>query len=711
MAQKVPATQALDQFAGSLDRSTWSKTLLDSRGAYTSLREHFLRGVEHGDELESVVDPLTEDEKSPWVAIRRDEALRDEILLDIDRCMPENLYFRQPETQKMMLDILFIFCKLNQDVGYRQGMHELLAPVLWVVERDAIEPGSHDHGHDKVQDEELLLDVLNPECVEHDSFTLFSLIMQTAKSFYELGEAEDHPRVITKEQPPTTSRHSPIVERSRSIHEDHLARADPELADRLKEIDVLPQIFLIRWIRLLFGREFPLDDLLALWDILFAEDPTLQLVDHICVAMLLRIRWQLVVADYSTALTLLLHYPSPTKPHSPSTFVQDALYLRNNPFDGGAHIVYKYSHKTLSTNQRQRGSSSKSSSLAPRQQIRTNSPLRAPGKFLKHQRGVEGMLQDAAKGVYSRGEKWGVTRVVRDAVGEVRKNVQGFQSGGSTQRNPLVGAGGDVDIAASVETRDTGVAERLSILETRNNNLAKMLEEALTELRLQQKALSTEDANKENVAEAIGVAIAKVQFVQFYLEDPMLSVPLPAQGEASKDTTTLARAGPPLLNEPQSPKPLENSTTMVPRSESPLKDPQPPASASESQDMHLPTHHPPAGAPATSTIVTEAQPKTSTTSMHHETEPSPFHRPRPSLTQSSFSWMLGEDQRRSSFVSSSPLPPDKRRGSAISSQTGSLFGEGAHGKGQTSGAHGKKADKVADEGFDLGSLRGGRPAG
>ena len=38
-------------------------------------------------------------------------------------------------------DILFIFCKLNPDVSYRQGMHELLAPVLWVIERDAIDLG------------------------------------------------------------------------------------------------------------------------------------------------------------------------------------------------------------------------------------------------------------------------------------------------------------------------------------------------------------------------------------------------------------------------------------------------------------------------------------------------------------------------------------------------------------------------------------------
>jgi TBC1 domain family protein 5 len=57
---------------------------------------------------------------------------------------------------------------------------------------------------------------------------------------------------------------------------------------------------LSRWIRLLFGREFPFDDLLALWDTLLAEDPALELIDMVCVAMILRIRWD-----------CRLHFPSP----------------------------------------------------------------------------------------------------------------------------------------------------------------------------------------------------------------------------------------------------------------------------------------------------------------------------------------------------------------------------------------------------------------
>lgn len=45
-----------------------------------------------------------------------------------------------------------------------------------------------------------------------------------------------------------------------------------------------------RWVRLLFGREFPLQDLLVVWDALFADCVTLDLVDYVFVAMLLYIR-------------------------------------------------------------------------------------------------------------------------------------------------------------------------------------------------------------------------------------------------------------------------------------------------------------------------------------------------------------------------------------------------------------------------------------
>lgn len=64
-----------------------------------------------------------------------------------------------------------------------------------------------------------------------------------------------------------------------------------------------------KWLRLLFGREFHLQDLLILWDAIFAFGRSLKLVDYICVAMLIYIREQLLQMDEMTVMKRLLKYP------------------------------------------------------------------------------------------------------------------------------------------------------------------------------------------------------------------------------------------------------------------------------------------------------------------------------------------------------------------------------------------------------------------
>lgn len=46
----------------SIDVTRWSAAIADSRSAYTSLREHFLRYIENPDELGSALDPLDDDQ-------------------------------------------------------------------------------------------------------------------------------------------------------------------------------------------------------------------------------------------------------------------------------------------------------------------------------------------------------------------------------------------------------------------------------------------------------------------------------------------------------------------------------------------------------------------------------------------------------------------------------------------------------------------------
>ena len=84
----------------------------------------------------------------------------------------------------------------------------------------------------------MLLSILSQRFIEHDAFTLFGILMQTAKSFYETTSSG-------VKSATGSSMNSAIVERSRKIHEEYLNMVDPELAKHLHSIDILPQIFLM----------------------------------------------------------------------------------------------------------------------------------------------------------------------------------------------------------------------------------------------------------------------------------------------------------------------------------------------------------------------------------------------------------------------------------------------------------------------------------
>lgn len=160
--------------------------------------------------------------------------MRADILQDVDRCLQENFFFREPSTKDKMVDILFIYSKLNPDLGYRQGMHELLAPILWVVDKDAIETKSAPENSNG-EDDDFLLQLLQAEFIEHDSFTLFCSVMQTTRSYYEHNRhrsANGQMDVV------------PIVNQCHHIHNELLMTTDLELADHLQAMEILPQIFL-----------------------------------------------------------------------------------------------------------------------------------------------------------------------------------------------------------------------------------------------------------------------------------------------------------------------------------------------------------------------------------------------------------------------------------------------------------------------------------
>ncbi len=119
-------------------------------------------------------------------------------------------------------------------------MHEVLAPILWVVERDAIDFAAH--GKDREQHiEPIIAELFDSRFVGHDTFTLFGLVMQNAKSSYELGSQDQSARSLS----PMTSTEAPMVTRSKRVLDDYLVRVDPALAAHLHDIEIIPQVFMM----------------------------------------------------------------------------------------------------------------------------------------------------------------------------------------------------------------------------------------------------------------------------------------------------------------------------------------------------------------------------------------------------------------------------------------------------------------------------------
>ncbi|KAI1317504.1 TBC1 domain, member 5 [Mortierella claussenii] len=335
----------------SLEISSWPFAISSERGRYVELRKKYIRAIGGDDEPEPDLDvnnPLSLAEDSPWQQFFVDSELRKIIKQDVDRTLPDNDYFRSEKVQEQLNDILFIYCKINHDVSYRQGMHELVAHILWVVSSESLdvnaEPGT---SSDPTLD--VIKSVLNSDYIEHDTFALFSSLMSRAKPWYEFSDERgasrrlkpnltSHTQLFGRlEAPePPAGKQTPVIEWSMKIFH-HLERVDNELYLHLKSLDIQPQLFGIRWFRLLFGREFPMDDVLTLWDGIFAKDPSLNICIFIGLALLLRIRDELLEEDFAGCLHKLMRYPSVKDVH---LFIPQALTLQRSPSaTGGIEVI------------------------------------------------------------------------------------------------------------------------------------------------------------------------------------------------------------------------------------------------------------------------------------------------------------------------------------------------------------------------------------
>ncbi|XP_030301268.1 TBC1 domain family member 5 isoform X1 [Calypte anna] len=312
------------------DRSHWIKTTSDLRTSYSKIKEiHITNPRKAGQQDLIINNPLSQDEGSLWNKFFQDKELRAMIEQDVTRTFPEMQYFQQENVRKILTDVLFCYARENEQLLYKQGMHELLAPIVFILHCDH---QAFSHASEAAQPSEEMKVLLNPEYLEHDAYAMFTHLMKTAEHWFSTFEHDSQKEkdvIITPmpfARPQDLGPSIAIVAKVNQIQDHLLKKHDIELYMHLNRLEIAPQIYGLRWVRLLFGREFPLQDLLVVWDALFADSITLNLVDYIFVAMLLYIRDALISSNYQTCLGLLMHYPPIGDVHS---LILRALFLRD----------------------------------------------------------------------------------------------------------------------------------------------------------------------------------------------------------------------------------------------------------------------------------------------------------------------------------------------------------------------------------------------
>ncbi|XP_054991252.1 TBC1 domain family member 5 isoform X1 [Sorex araneus] len=325
------------------DKSQWISRIKELRAWYSSVKEIHITNPRKvvGQQDLMINNPLSQDEGSLWNKFFQDKELRTMIEQDVKRTFPEMQFFQQENVRKILTDVLFCYARENEQLLYKQGMHELLAPIVFILHCDH---QAFLHACESAQPSEEMKALLNPEYLEHDAYAMFSQLMETAEPWFSTFEHDGQkgkdalmtpiPFARPQDLGPTIA----IVTKVNQIQDQLLKKHDIELYMHLNRLEIAPQIYGLRWVRLLFGREFPLQDLLVVWDALFADGLSLSLVDYIFIAMLLYIRDALISSNYQTCLGLLMHYPVIGDVHS---LILKALFLRD-PKRNPRPVTYQF---------------------------------------------------------------------------------------------------------------------------------------------------------------------------------------------------------------------------------------------------------------------------------------------------------------------------------------------------------------------------------
>ena len=199
--------------------------------------------------------------------------------------------------------ILYIYSKLNKDIGYVQGMNELIAPIYYCFCIDTTE---------------------KLENIEADSFWCFTLLMKDIKKLFLKENDNKKGGIFDKLY----------------ILELIISKLQGDIYKILKNNNVSIFNFAFSWINLFFSQEFLMPDTLRLWDIIFSEKDRFSFVYFFCMAILEYKKEKIKYKDFSDIITEIRDLQN----ENIEKIIHMAINFKNKYEKKVNEIISKYNH-------------------------------------------------------------------------------------------------------------------------------------------------------------------------------------------------------------------------------------------------------------------------------------------------------------------------------------------------------------------------------
>ena len=185
---------------------------------------------------------------------------------DIDRLYSDIEFFQQEEVRASIKRICKVFALQHPNVGYQQGIHELAGIIFYAyseyfpVEGETIIPFPEKF--------EPTFSILTKNgYTEHDTYITLEHLIEFMERSYLNGALG-------------------VQDQCNELF-DVLKSYNINIYNRFTELGIIPTTFGVRWLRVLFSREYDLDNVLILWDGIFCYGKGLLLSRSIFMVLML----------------------------------------------------------------------------------------------------------------------------------------------------------------------------------------------------------------------------------------------------------------------------------------------------------------------------------------------------------------------------------------------------------------------------------------